>query len=491
MIMQQTTSEYISNIISGDNRKKLLDLGWSDFLWPFLFLFSMSMMGLKFPLGYVLVPLILINRFRKNKYDFIIMLTLFFGGYGLIGENTLPVKPWDIGLVVSLIGVFVFRKSAIVKKVLLMIAAYAVALVFIASFSDESMMVQIRTIREYLFFIYFIVPLMVFGHRRFDILDFFKHLMPYVFVLCVFYITDGYVLSGHILLPCTHIAFAAESVFYDPVYYGLGTFPRVYPLGLFIALLAVYPIARIYKLTGWQWAIMALGLSVTRTFTVISGFIATYVVSMPDRRKAIRYGIVAVALLGVVYFVDSMLPVSSSNGDSTLRVYSSIQQIVHFGDAQDEEDMAQLGSGRIGQALPKFELVNEYNKELVGLGFLHAELTTNPKYIIENPFYLDIERSEEVATGIEVEPLQVYLSTGYLGLVVHFAFLFMTWYMIRRMRFSYYYLTVVFGLFWFGLGGFAMLNHHDGLLLASLVFSLVLLDTQSEESDENTESEAS
>ena len=51
-------------------------------------------------------------------------------------------------------------------------------------------------------------------------------------------------------------------------------------------------------------------------------------------------------------------------------------------------------------------------------------------------------------------------------------FLFMTYYFVRKYRYSFYYLTVLFGLFWFGLGGFAGLNAPDGLLLCSLAFRL-------------------
>lgn len=306
------------------------------------------------------------------------------------------------------------RKDALMKKTIMLILAYAAALIFIATFSEERMMVQIRTIRGYLFFIYFIVPMMVFAGRQFDMLVFFRRLIPYVIILCCFYIFDGFIANGHFLLPCTHIAFEAVSVFYDPVYYGFGFFPRIYPPGLFIAVLAMYPFARIYKPAPWQWIVMLLSLGATRTFTVISGLIATYAISMPDVRRTLRYVSVGIGVIAVLYFIDSAIPYKSENGDSALRVYSSVQQIVNFGDAQDDEDIAELGSGRLGQALPKFELVSEYDKEAVGLGFLHSELTTNPRYIIDNPYYNDIERSEEVATGIEVEPLQVYLSAGYM-----------------------------------------------------------------------------
>ena len=134
--------------------RRPLRLAGRDYLWPLIFLLSMSLMGLRFPLGYLLVPIILIKRFREDRYDFLIMLTLFFGGFGLIGEGTLPIKPWDIAFIVSVIGLVIMRKNALMKKTIMLILAYAAALIFIATFSEERMMVQIRTIRGYLFFIY-------------------------------------------------------------------------------------------------------------------------------------------------------------------------------------------------------------------------------------------------------------------------------------------------------------------------------------------------
>lgn len=470
-------------------QRQPLELTWSDYRWPLIFLVSMSMMGLKFPLGYLLVPIILISSFRRDRYDFVIMLSLFFGGFGLIGENTLPIKAWDIGFVVSVIGVIVLKKTLFEKKVVWMTLIYGASLVFLATFSEESMIVQIRTIRNYLFFLYFIVPIIVFRGQKFDIRVFFIRLIPFIIILFCFYVLDCYIFNGHIMLPCTYIWDGSESVFYSPFYYGFGYFPRIYPPGLFPAVLAVYPLARFYKLYGWQWILSLLVLGATKTFTVISGLIAEYVIAMPDVKRTLRYAAFAFGFIGVVYLIDSVLPMHGDNQESTFRIYSSVRQIVDIGAAQDDEDLAELGSGRLGQAFPKFELIDEMGKQATGLGFLHAELTTNPKYIIDNPFYSDISRAEEVATGIEVEPLQVYLSAGYIGLIIHFVYIFLTYYFVRKFRYSFYYVTVLFALFWFGLGGFAPLNAHDGLILCSLAFSVVYLDKLSQDEDERNANE--
>lgn len=436
------------------------------------------MMGLRFPLGYLLVPAILLNRFKKDRYDFVIMLTIFFGGYGLIGEGTLPVKPWDIAFVVSIIGLFVTRKSAIARKAVTALAVYAACLVVLALFSEERMSIQVRTLRNYLFFVYFIVPIMAFAGQKFELKTFFSRLAPYVLIICAFYIIDGFILNGWILLPNTTIWGSKVSTFYSPVLYGFGSFPRKYPPGLFLFILFAFAMARHYKLSKWQWAVIILALCSCRTFTVISGIFATYIFCMPNVKKIAQYAVIACAAFVALYFVDSMLPATNGGLDSPLRISSSIDQFVDLSEVEDEEDLASLGSGRMAQVLPKLELVNELGKQATGLGFLHQQLTTNQKYIIINPLYVDEEKAEEVATGIEIEPLQVYVSIGYIGLIIHVMFFIYLYVLIRRMKHSFYFLSAVFASFWFGLGGFAPLNSHDGLMLCGLAYALVLLSAR-------------
>lgn len=474
-----------NSTVESGKTKQLLTLEWMDYKWPLLFLLSMSMMGLKFPLGYIFVPLILISRFRHDRYDFLIMLTIFFGGYGLISGDTLPVKPWDIGFAASLIGAFIYKKSDIVKKTIWLIVIYAACLILIATQSEESMMIQIRTIRNYLFFIYFIIPLIVFADCSFKIEDFFSHIFPYVIILCFFYIIDCYIIGGHILLPCTYIDGGFQSVFYSPIIFGPGSFPRKYPPGLFIAILAIFPLARMYSLRTWQWIVVALALGACRTFSVIGSFLLTYVLCGSGFKKVLQYFVIMVVVMGILVGIDSALP-KRDNGESMLRIYSSIEQIMDIRDVVDDEDIAKLGSGRMAQALPKFELVSEYGKELTGLGFLHADLTTNPKFIINNELYIDQERAEEVATGVEIELAGVYLSSGYLGLICHVAFFLFTYLYVRRMRYRLYYISCLFACFITGFGGFSTLNNPDGLFICSMAFSIVLLDDKNKRNEDST-----
>ena len=71
------------HISSEQPQKEELQLAGAEWRWPLLFMLSLVMIGLHFPLGYLGVLVILINRFRNDKYDFMIMFTLMIGGYNL------------------------------------------------------------------------------------------------------------------------------------------------------------------------------------------------------------------------------------------------------------------------------------------------------------------------------------------------------------------------------------------------------------------------
>ncbi len=71
----------------------------------------------------------------------------------------------------------------------------------------------------------------------------------------------------------------------------------------------------------------------------------------------------------------------------------------------------------MAQAIPKIDLINRYHKQWTGLGFLHPEKTTSNRFIIVNEYYSDLSSNVEVATGVEVVPIQVYLHGGWIGLI--------------------------------------------------------------------------
>lgn len=472
-------TEDLQNITEEKIKREPLNLTWSDYRWPLLFLLSMSMVGLFFPLGYLLVPLFLIGRFRNNRYDFLIMLTIVLGGFGFTTEASYPVKTWDIAFVLSIILMIVHRNRGIVKKSVITWFGYCLSIFLISTVSEESLSVQFRLMRYTFLFSCFIIPIACFAAQEFDMRKFFAALMPYLIIICIFYIIDGLIICGFIFLPRTPLwGEIPDSYFFSPVVFGFPNFVRKYPQALILIALAVYPIAKIYKLKWWHWAFFMGACVACQTFTVISGFVVGYLVCTIKFRTAIKYVIAVPILFTGIYLIDSLLPVAhkDSGDESFLRIKSSIDQILELAEVQDDVDLADFGSGRMAQAIPKIELVSELDRELTGLGFLHPTLTTNPKYIIDNEYYLDSSKSEEVATKlIEIELLQVYVTTGWLGLLSYFIFYPLTYIYVRRYVYGRYYLSVLVMSFWFGMGAYGGLTVCEGLLIVSLAYGTTLL----------------
>lgn len=441
---------------------------------------SLSLTGLSFYPAVVLSLAMMLKAYRERPYDFLIMCLLFLGNYGLTHENTLPIKTYDICVVVCLILFFVYIKPPIVKRTLLVITAYGIALLCIAWFSLETMAVQLYTWRNYLAFIFFIIPIVVFSRRPFEITEFWNRLIPYVLLACIFYIVDGLILCGNILMPCT--AAYRESTFFDPLMSPLSfNFFRKYPPGLFPMVLLVYPIARYYKLRFWQWSVIILALFASQTFSVLSGFIAAYIFFRFGIRKLFLAIFLGLLSLVALYYVDGLLPERKNEyiTQSRLRIKSSVDQIAIIMEAADDEDLAKFASGRMAQILPKLDLVNEEGRQWTGLGFLHPERNTVAKYVIVNELYTDISENEEVAALVEVIPVQIFIATGWSGLIVHVLFLLAIYLIIRRLRLATYLLSVYFCCIWFGLSGFCGLISAHGLFLAAISFSAIILNSRS------------
>lgn len=159
-----------------------------------------------------------------------------------------------------------------------------------------------------------------------------------------------------------------------------------------------------------------------------------------------------------------------------LRIQSTFDQFVALDVAQDEEDISEFGSGRIAQMIPKFEVLYDLDREWLGFGFLHPELTTNPKYMIYNEFYIDKTNSWEVVTGVEITQLQTVLDIGYIGFLCQLIFYLYLYYIIRHFRMAKYYLTVLVIISLWGLGGFAGLNTELGVLFLALSLAAIVLD---------------
>lgn len=463
----------------GKESKQFLTLGWSDYVWPFLFLISMSMIGLAFPLGFLLVPLILISRFRNNRYDFLIMLTIFLGGFGFTAEGSYPIKTWDIAFILSVILIVIHRNRGIVKKSVIAWFLYCLTIFVISTFSEERLDIQFRLMRYAFAFSWFIVPIVCFVNRKFEIKEFFSALMPYLIIICIFYILDGFVVCGFIFLPRTPLwGEIPDSYFFSPIVFGFPEFVRKYPQGLILIALAIYPLSKYYKLRLWQWLVFFGACAACQTFTVISGFVVGLIICVVKPKTIMKFIIGIPVAFGLLYTIDGFLPVRHNDtyDESFLRVKSSIDQFIELSEMQDDVDLADFGSGRMGQALPKLELVYMLDKQWTGLGFLHPQLTTNPKYIIDNEYYVDTSKSEEVATQlIEVEVLQVFVTTGWLGLIAYFVFFTVTFVLIRNFKYSRYYLSLLVMSFWFGIGAYGGLTVVNGLMIVSLAYGVVIL----------------
>jgi len=460
--------------------KQPLDLSWHEWKWPLFFLLCTSAAGLYFPLAYLLLPIILVNRFRNDRYDFVIMVTVLCGGYGMTTFDTFKVNLYYVAYIVAILAILLFRKTPLMKKIITAWVLYVIALFTFAMMSEETMLIQMRRLMPYQAIIYFLVPMMAFAGQNFDIRVFFRRVMPYCFIICLWYVLDGCVFGGWIFLPNTYISWeGAESTFLSPIILGPSAFPRKYPPGLFLLTLGVYPIVKYYKLNWWQWTLIAAALCVCRTFTIILGFAAVYIFLQGKLSKLLKYGVVAVLFFVSLYGVDSVLTGGAEReSGSVLRVKSSIDQLFDLQNIQDEEDLARAGTGRMAQALPKLELLYELDREWIGFGFLDEERTTMTKYIIYNPLYMtsDVFKREEVATGVEITVIQHLLNIGYLGLLVVVAFYSYLCFLVRKHEYRMYFYSMILSFVIFGIAGFSGLIYTPGLLLIALSLAAMMLD---------------
>lgn len=455
-----------------------LDLHWAEFKIPLLYLLCLSALGLFFYPAFLAALIILLNRWRKDKTEFILMLFLLIGEYGFVDKTVTGVFLWDFALVGSFFLWLAYRKPHLLKMLLGLLLFYAATIFLLAMTSIESMTIQILTIRSYLTIFCIIIPIVVLAAPGFDINVYFRKVIVFALVICAFYIVDGIILCGNVLVPRTPLwQGAGDSVFYRPIWnpFNFIIF-RKYPPGLYFLMLAVYPMAKVYKMKIWQLLVVFGALICSLTFTVISGIMGGYIFLRVRLRK-----IFVACLLGIVgvvglYYVDGMLPTTTNEyyQESALRIKSSVDQFVDLYNAVDDEDIAMFASGRMAQILPKFDVMEREGKMWTGIGFLHREKSKINRYIIENEYYTDISDNIEVATGIEVIPAQIIVNMGYIGLFVHTLVFFLMWYLIRRFRYASYVMTVLLLNVWFGLMGFAGLIAFEGLGILSIAYAAVL-----------------
>ncbi len=462
-------------------RRPLLAAPRGSWPWAVAFLLSMAALGLLFYPAVIVLLFILVNRFRANRYEFTVQLTLLLGGFAMIEP---AVTGYNLAYLAFALGVgcmFILRKKGLFKKAVMAWLAYTAVLVAIAFVSEESITKQYGPLIGYCTFIYFAVPVALFSGRDFDYDKFVRAVLPYAIVMCIFYILDAFVLSGWVLVPRSHNYLGGSTAFYDLAWQPFsGRMIRKYPPGLYILVLLMYPLARKYRLPLWQWAVILLGLVSTQTFTFISGVVVIYVLMQASFKRILLYVALGIAGGVALYYIDGSLAYTNDElrQESPMRIYTSVNQILDLTEAVDDEDLAEFGSGRIGQAIPKLELLYQLGYQWKGLGFL-SENTDNPKFIVENEYYLDKSEAIEVATGIEITALQALITIGYIGLAAHILFLAYLVWIVRRCRYHGYFVTVLVTFLWLGMGGFEGLIFPMGLELAGLAFAVVLLANKS------------
>lgn len=466
------------------SEKETISLTWQSCKWYVFFLLSMALIGLDFPLGFLFVPVILVNRYLKDKYDFIIMLTTFFGQYGLTSDADLHFPVYNLAFLCMITCAILLKKNATIRKLLLIAVVYLAGLLVFAMLSEETMRVQYITILRYMGLFYCLVPIAVFSGLEFDMKIFSRKVITMTLLCCIFYIIDSVIFSGPVLFPrdtsymATEIIPTFNNLYINPLSFH---FIRHWPDGIFILLICIAPFAKMFKLNKTQWVIIILALLVCRTFMLIVTFGVLYLLAIGKGKKIIIYTIAFLGLGTVLYFVDSSFP-TDEDDQSPLRISSSVDQLLFFDiEKADDEDVAELGSTRGAQIVPKFELLYELDREWVGFGFLHRELTTNPKYIIYNELYLDPEQAEEVAIGVECMPANIILQMGYLGLIFHIAILIWLWLTVSKLKGAFNLKYAMIAFICVGLTGLAGgLTSPKGLFWTSLVLAAVILSNKKE-----------
>ena len=428
----------------------------SQWAWSVAFLVSLSMIGLHFLPGYPVALFILADRFLRCREEFTVQLFILATVSGMYNETAFPFKWCDVMLLGGAVAAALFRYAPNVKHLITATALFIIAVMLIATLSDEPMIVQIRLMRYYFLIIAFTIPLILFLHRRPDVDLLMRYILIYSLSMSAFYFIDGFILCGDVLVPCTPTAGGTphNSVWNDLFWAPLTTyFPRKWPAGLFIWVIGAWIVAARYRLRPMLWIIIIAGAIACRTMTFLAGVVAVYLIGISPRVNLRRYIIPAAIGLFALYHLDA------STG-SFMRVASTVDQFIEVKDALETDDIAAIadfGSGRMAQAIPKLLLLVEQQCVLTGFGFIHpSESAINTGLLYKNDLYHDqsADNSLEMPTVVEVTQLQTVLQIGVIGLLVQSVFFFLTWYFVRNYRLSGLYLAVIIGVSVTGLGGF-------------------------------------
>lgn len=467
-----------------ENARIPLDLPREMWRTPLCFMLCLSLLGLYFYPILLVIAILLIKAWKNDRYDLAIMTFLLFGGFAVFSDKVLPVKIYDIGLVVGFICLFFLKKRGPLRKLTIIFVIYSIGIIYLATKSSESIKIQFYVMRQYFSFISLFIPIAIFGNHRFDIMVFMRKFMVYLLIMSVFYIIDAFILKGYIFVPGSHNWTDEISTFYHPILEPFRIIPeRKYPQGMIIIGVAILAIARYFRLNRWYIFILGAAAMATQTFSVIVAILVCIILFQGSKKQIMRFAVISASLMLLAVAVDCMLPMRN-NDESQLRIRSSFMQFYELSQMVDDEDLAQFGSGRLAQALPILELITDDNKKWTGLGFIHPEKTTATRFIIENEYFSDVTQAVKIATEVEIAQVQVFIHIGYLGLILFTSFFIAMYFVVRKMRYRAVFMAAALFCFLTGLAGFATSYTYAGMSIITFSLAVVLLADKQERKDE-------
>ncbi len=456
-------------IATGDGKPEYFRAPASVWWQAAAFLLLMSFVGLQLYPLLLLVIVFIIWRWRQDRYSLMVEMIIFIGAFGFMPSSALPIPASDFGLAAGIVGIIIYRKNRDVKRVTLAMAAYFAVVILIAMTSLETMSVQMYRMRRYFTIVVYFIPLLIFVNRAFEWKRFMEATVVHALVICGFYVIDTFIIGGFILVPGA--SFGEPSTIFEPIIYGPLSLPRHYPPGLYWLIPCVIWINyKQLRFSPLQWVVIALALFASRTNSMLFALVVCWIFFRPNIKQVIVYSIIGTVVLIGGYFIDSAT-------GRHLRLADNFDQFTSLESAeQDPEKLAEFGSGRMAQIIPKWELLEELDRVALGFGFIHPEKTTNPIFQIHNYLYVDqSSEADEVATEVEVTQVQTVFDIGIVGALVQLAFFVGVYFIIRRLKHARDYLNVIVGTSVLGIGGFAGFNGPHGLCLIGTILSAILL----------------
>ena len=82
-----TTDIYTPSVRSDNSEKETLQFFPQELFSAFIYLITLALLGLEFPVAYFLLPIILFSTFLRIRYDFLFQFTILCGSYAFYIED--------------------------------------------------------------------------------------------------------------------------------------------------------------------------------------------------------------------------------------------------------------------------------------------------------------------------------------------------------------------------------------------------------------------